>query len=110
MLKAIITFWGFFPNLSFKFIIFKLLVFNGDLLKNDFHLRYPGLHQVQVEYPEQDEHDIVPGSWRELHDLGDTQTATGHNTASKEGKKQRNLINHWVNSPAGAVQWQDRMI
>ena len=109
--KAIINFfWGFFFNLSFKFIILKLIVFNGDILKNDFNLRYPGLQQVQAEHPEKEEYDIVPGSWRELHDLGDTQAATGHNTASKEGKKQRNLIKHWVNSTAGAVQWQDRMI
>uniref|UniRef100_A0A8B9HI78 DDE Tnp4 domain-containing protein n=1 Tax=Astyanax mexicanus TaxID=7994 RepID=A0A8B9HI78_ASTMX len=31
------------------------------------------------------------------------------NRASKDGKKQRNLIKQWINSPAGSVPWQDRM-
>ena len=96
--------------MSFKFIILEIIVSYAKIIKKNFHHRYPGLHPAQVENPEPEEANIVPGSWRELHDLGDTLTATGHNTASKEGKKQRNLVKHWVNSPAGAVEWQERMI
>uniref|UniRef100_A0A3Q2DAP4 DDE Tnp4 domain-containing protein n=1 Tax=Cyprinodon variegatus TaxID=28743 RepID=A0A3Q2DAP4_CYPVA len=31
----------------------------------------------------------------------------GPNTAFKDGKKQRNPLKPWINSPAGAVPWQD---
>ena len=72
--------------------------------------RYPGLQNQQLDRAENENHDFVPGAWREGRNLEDTQTASGPNTASKDGKKQRNLLKHWVNSPTGAVLWQDRMI
>jgi len=74
--------------------------------------KYPGLQNQQLDRAENERHDLVPGAWRQGHNLEDTQTPTGHghNTASKDGKKQRNLLKHWVNSPAGAVPWQHRMI
>uniref|UniRef100_UPI00358EBC9B 26S proteasome non-ATPase regulatory subunit 9 isoform X2 n=1 Tax=Myxine glutinosa TaxID=7769 RepID=UPI00358EBC9B len=62
--------------------------------------RYPGLQNQQLDRAENENRDLVPGAWREGHHLEDTQT--GPNTASKDGKKQRNLLKHWVNSPAGA--------
>uniref|UniRef100_A0A3B1JEE5 DDE Tnp4 domain-containing protein n=1 Tax=Astyanax mexicanus TaxID=7994 RepID=A0A3B1JEE5_ASTMX len=42
--------------------------------------------------------------------LEDTQNVRAPNRASKDGKKQRNLIKQWINSPAGSVPWQDRMV
>lgn len=56
--------------------------------------------------------DLVPGEWRRDRNMEDTGTDNirGHNTASKEGKIVRNTLKHWVNSPAGSVPWQDRMV
>uniref|UniRef100_UPI00358E5FC2 uncharacterized protein isoform X3 n=1 Tax=Myxine glutinosa TaxID=7769 RepID=UPI00358E5FC2 len=88
----------------------KLIVKACLILHNLMRTRYPGLQNQQLDRAENENRDLVPGAWREGHHLEDTQTATGPNTASKDGKKQRNLLKHWVNSPAGAVPWQDRMI
>ena len=73
-------------------------------------IRYPGLQNQQLDSDENANHDFIPGAWREGRNLVDTQRVTGFNIASKEGKMQRNLIKHWVNSPAGSVPWQERMI
>ena len=108
MLPLSLYFYLFYGPL--KFLLFGLIAFKGNKLKKHLNRRYPGLQNLQLDQPENEKCDRVPGSWREVHNLEDTQAATGHNTASKEGKKQRNLLNHWVNSPAGAVSWQDRMI
>ncbi|KAJ3584584.1 hypothetical protein NHX12_015079 [Muraenolepis orangiensis] len=60
---------------------------------------YPGLQNQQFDREENENHDFVPGAWQEGRDLEDTQTASGPNTASQDGKKQRNLLKHWVNPP-----------
>ena len=88
----------------------KLIVKTCLILHNLMRTRYPGLQNQQLDRPEGENRDFVPGAWREGRHLEDTETATGPNTASRDGKKQRNLIKHWANSPAGAVPWQDRMI
>jgi len=68
------------------------------------------MQNQQLDRAENEHRDFVPAAWREGRNLEDTQSASGTNTASKDGKKQRNLLKHWVNSPAGAVSWQDKMI
>ena len=88
----------------------KLIVKACIILHNIMRKRYPGLQNQLLDRPENVTHDLVPGAWREGLHMEDTQTATGPNTATKKGKTQRNLFKHWVNSPAGAVPWQDRMI
>ncbi|XP_068250352.1 putative nuclease HARBI1 [Palaemon carinicauda] len=88
----------------------RLIVKACLILHNLMRTRYPGLQNQQLDRAENENHDFVPGAWREGRNLEDTQTASGPNTASKDGKKQRNLLKHWVNSPTGAVPWQDRMI
>jgi hypothetical protein len=87
----------------------KLIVKACVILHNLMRTRYPGLQNKQLDRPENENRDYVAGAWRQGRNLEDTQTVTGHNTASKEGKKQRNLIRHWLNSTAGSVPWQDRM-
>ncbi|XP_068235815.1 putative nuclease HARBI1 [Palaemon carinicauda] len=88
----------------------RLIVKACLILHNLMRTRYPGLQNQQLDRAENENHDFVPGAWREGRNLEDTQTASGPNTAYKDGKKQRNLLKHWVNSPTGAVPWQDRMI
>jgi hypothetical protein len=88
----------------------KLIVKTCLILHNLMRIKYPGLQNQQLDSAESANRDFVPGAWREGRNLEDTRRVTGFNTASKEGKLQRNLIKHWVNSPAGSVPWQDRMI
>ena len=58
---------------------------------------------------EDDEHNIIPGEWRNQHQLDDGMPARGHR-ARVEGQQQREALKDYFNSPAGAVSWQDRMI
>ena len=88
----------------------KLIVKTCLILHNLMRIRYPGLQNQQLDSAENENRDFVPGAWREGRNLEDTQRVAGFNTASKEGKKQRNLIKHWMNSPAGSVPWQERML
>ena len=88
----------------------KLIVVACMVLHNMMRIRYPGLQNQQLDRAENQNRQFVPGEWRQGLHLTDIQRVTGPNTASKDGKKQRNLIKHWVNSPAGEVPWQDRMI
>ena len=88
----------------------KLIVKTCLVLHNLMRTRYPGLQNQQLDIPENAKRNFVPGAWREGRYLEDTEIVPGANRASKEGKKQRNLIKHWVNSEVGSVSWQDMMI
>ena len=79
------------------------------LLHNLMRTRYPVLQNRLVDGVNANG-NVQPGEWRQGRNLEDTVDVQAPNRASKEGKMQRNLIKHWVNSPAGSVAWQDRMI
>ena len=87
----------------------RLIVKACILLHNVMRSRYPVLQNRLVDNQGQDGR-MQPGAWRAGQNLEDTVDVRAPNRASKDGKKLRNLIKHWVNSPAGAVAWQDRMI
>lgn len=88
----------------------KLIVKTCLILHNLMRKRYPGLQNQQLDIPEDDIEEFVPGAWRSSCNLEDTKVVSAPNTASKEGKKQRNLLKHWFNAPVGAVAWQNKMI
>lgn len=79
------------------------------ILHNLMRTRYPVLQNRLVDR-QQGNGDMEPGEWRQGRNLMDTVDVQGPNRASREGKKQRNLLRHWCNTPAGSVEWQDRMI
>ena len=85
----------------------RLIVTACMLLHNLMRTRYPGLQNRLLD------HNVngvaVPGAWRRGRQMNDCQFVLGHNRDNREGKMQRNLLKHWVNSPAGSVPWQDRM-
>ena len=87
----------------------RLIVKACILLHNVMRSRYPVLQNRLVDNQVADG-AVVPGAWRDGQNLEDTEDVRAPNRASREGKKQRNLLKHWCNSPAGAVGWQDRMI
>lgn len=76
-----------------------------NLLLND----NPNLTRGMVD-EEDDDHEIIPGTWREEGCLGDgTKDQNAPNTSSKQGKDVRSYLCDYYNSPLGAVEWQDRM-
>lgn len=79
------------------------------ILHNLMRTRYPVLQNRLVDRAQPDG-NLQPGAWREGQNLEDTIVVQGPNTASRDGKRQRNLLKHWCNSPAGLVDWQERMV
>ena len=79
------------------------------LLHNLMRTRYPGLQNQDLDR-EDANRDLVPGAWRQGLNLADTIAVAGPNAATRDAKKQRNLLKHWVASPAGSVPWQDAQL
>ena len=79
------------------------------LLHNLMRIRFPVMQNALVDREDR-QHNIIPGAWRQGHNLVDTEKVLGPNVDNKEGKKLRNLLKHWCSSEAGSVPWQDRMI
>ena len=88
----------------------KIIVKACLVLHKLMRIRYPALQNQQLDQPENMNREYIPGAWRQDRNLADTRVVAGHNTASRAGKKQSNLLKHWCNSEAGAVPWQDGMI
>ncbi|CAC5424023.1 unnamed protein product [Mytilus coruscus] len=84
----------------------RLIVKTCIILHNLMRIRYPGLQDQQIDCEHPINRNLIPGAWRQGPNLQDTQNVTAANIDSKRG----NLIKHWINSPAGSVAWQDRMI
>jgi hypothetical protein len=79
------------------------------VLHNLMRIRYPRMHNRLIDREDRNQ-NLIPGAWRHGRHMRECQFVQGPNRANREGKKLRNLLKHWVNSPAGSVQWQDNMI
>ena len=89
----------------------KLIVKTCLVLHNLMRMRYPAMQNQQLDRPEGPNREQVElGAWRNDRNMLDTITENAATRASREAKMLRNLLTHWVNSPAGSVTWQDRMI
>lgn len=102
--RILLTAMGHAPSTS------RLIVKTCVILHNLMRIRYPALQNQQLDCENPINRDLIPGEWRRGPNLQDTVNVAANNIDSKRGKMQRNLIKHWVNSPAGSVAWQDRMI
>ena len=78
-------------------------------LHNLMRMRHPALQNNQIDRDDNN-HNIIPGAWRQGRNMDDTVNVSGPNIDNREGKRQRNLIMHWCNSPEGSVPWQDDKI
>ncbi len=78
-------------------------------LHNLMRMRYPALHHGMVD-EEDDQHNVVPGAWRGLVQLGDMLRVAGGNRDTRAAKRQQEVLKEYFNHPVGAVPWQDRMI
>jgi hypothetical protein len=78
-------------------------------LHNLMRLRYPGIDIQHVDR-EDDNHNIIPGDWRQHAQMEDVDNAVGPNRDTTDAKRQREYLKLYFNSPAGSVEWQDRMV
>ncbi len=78
-------------------------------LHNLMRIRYPGA-QIAVADREDDEHNLIPGAWRDGRALPDIARALPGNHDTLAAKNQRDYLKAYYNSPVGAVPWQERMI
>ena len=72
----------------------KLIVKTCLVLHNLMRVRYPTLQNKLLDQQASQEEDFVPGARRDDFNLEDTEVVPGPITATKEAKKQRNLIKH----------------
>ena len=80
------------------------------LLHNLMRTRYPGLQNQALDRPENNANEFHAGERRRHANMADNDDVAGPNAATREAKIQRNTLKLWCNSPAGAVELQDRMI
>ena len=80
-------------------------------LHNVMRIRYPTVNNNLVDQ-EDDQHYLVPGEWRR-----DVQQLLPLNHALprgqydlKAGSENRKYLTAYINSPAGSVPWQERMV
>ena len=60
---------------------------------------------------EDEDHNIVPGAWRDEVQMGEVQQAVGGgNIDNVVGKQQREYLRMYFCSAAGSVPWQERMV
>ena len=87
----------------------RLIVSACVMLHNLMRTRYPAGQNALLDI-ELDDGDFIPGEWRRGRQMRDCEFEFGHNRDHREGKMQRNLLKHWVNSPVGSVPWQEKSI
>ena len=86
----------------------QLIVTACVLLHNIMRTRYPVMQNRLID--DHQDGQMVDGDWRRERDMTDTVQVQGPNEPTRRAKMQRNLLKHWVNSSAGAVPWQNRMV
>ena len=78
-------------------------------LHNFISERNPVIQDVQLD-DEDGAHNLIPGAWRQDANLPDLDVPPGRNRDTNLGRRQRDYLKEYFNSPAGLVPWQDRMV
>ena len=63
----------------------------------------------EVDYEDPETHELIEGSWKSQVELPSLTSRQRYN-ASQDGKILRNQMREYVNSPVGAVPWQESRI
>ena len=78
-------------------------------LHNIMRIRYPHEQNGLID-DEDNNHNAIPGAWRQGANLDDMRDVRGGNMDNRAAKEQRLYLKHYFSSPAGSVAWQDRMV
>ena len=71
-------------------------------------IRYPSVQNADLDREDED-HNLVPGAWRQDGQLLGFFDAGMHNMG-RAAKDQRDYLKAFYNSPAGSVPWQNDML
>ena len=78
-------------------------------LHNLLRSNVAGYLQGQVD-DEDPQHNLIAAPWRAQRQLNGGQPLGGGNVGTRQAKEQRDYLKNYLNSPQGAVDWQERMI
>ena len=78
-------------------------------LHNWLRVMKPSYTNRLVDREDPETHELIPGEWRDDVALQCLQAMRSRNP-KEAAKAQRRYTCQWVNSPVGAVEWQERMI
>ena len=79
------------------------------ILHNMMRRRYPTDNQARGDQEDGD-HNLIPGDWRNHANMHEMEQVNAPNLDTKAGKRQRELLRLYFNSPAGSVPWQERLV
>ena len=78
-------------------------------LYNNLRIQYPAVARQAIDH--EDEHNqLLPGEWRQGSQMTDGDHVHARNAATYTGFRQMDYLNHYFNSPAGSVDWQQNMM
>jgi hypothetical protein len=78
-------------------------------LHNIMRMRYPCDQNALLDR-EDENHQVIPGSWRDEVNLQDIEDVRDSNYPSKAEKQQRLYLKHYYSASVGRVPWQDNII
>lgn len=87
----------------------KSIVLATVCLHNLMRSRYPGIQNALLDR-EGDNHQVVPGAWRDEQVFEEVNNVRGPTSETRRGKRQRLFLKHYYNSEVGSVPWQRDMI
>ena len=79
------------------------------VLHNWLRVKRPSYTNSLVDREDPVTHEVIPGEWHDDVALRSLEKMKSRN-AKEAAKAQRQYTSQWVNSEAGSVPWQDRMI
>lgn len=78
-------------------------------LHNIMRVRYPGDQNVLLDRKDEN-HQVIPGSWRDEVNLQDIEDVRDSNYQSKAAKQQQLCLRHCYSASVGIIPWQDNII
>ena len=74
-------------------------------LHNIMRIRHPHIQNNDIDR-EDDDHDLIPGAWRNEAIMLDVEVRSRGPRQTAAGKRLRAYLMHYYNSDAGSVPWQ----